>query len=64
METVNTPPQIRRVRRVGDQWHVTYTDGRPATAVPCVNPGRYTSRVSFGFATDGALTAEQAGSRP
>jgi hypothetical protein len=50
----NTPPQIRRVRRVGSEWHVTRTDGS-TLAVPNVNTAPYRSRVSYGFGPDGAL---------
>jgi hypothetical protein len=56
MDTPNTPPQIRRVRRVGSEWHVTRTDGS-TLAVPNVNTGSYRSRVSYGFAADGSLVA-------
>lgn len=52
----NSQPKIRRVRRVGSEWHVTRT-GLPMLKVPCVNTGSYRPQVSYGFNDDGALVA-------
>lgn len=52
----NTLPRIRRVRRVGAEWHVTRR-GLPRLVLPVINEGPYTSRVSYGFTDEGALVA-------
>jgi hypothetical protein len=45
----NTGSQVAQVSRVGDQFHVTYSDGRPTAVVPILNRGRYKSRLRFRF---------------
>ena len=55
----NTPKAvIKRVRRVGNKFRVTFTDGTRMMVPAAVN-GSQESRVSYGFDRDGAFNARQ-----
>jgi hypothetical protein len=45
-ESTNSADSICRVRRVGNELHVTYRSGR-RTVLPVVNAGRYESATAY-----------------